>query len=82
MVSYFAKTIFTPVGLDILCKHEEGLSKEMVDEILNALKGAGDDGIQKLAGQMFKVGKAPNTRTSPLEVLRTSSTDGAEFGIG
>lgn len=57
MVTYFAKTLFTPIGLDVLCNHEEGLPRDTVDEIMSALMRVEDPVIKKLAGQIFKVGK-------------------------
>lgn len=41
IVRYFAKTLFTPAGIDIYTQHKEGLPQSTIDEILKSLKELG-----------------------------------------
>ncbi|KAI9741061.1 MAG: hypothetical protein M1834_002774 [Cirrosporium novae-zelandiae] len=57
MVTYFAKTLFTPAGIDIYSRGEEGLGEEVVNEItkrLGEVKGANDT-FKELIGTLFEV---------------------------
>jgi len=55
VVTYFAKTLFTPAGIDVYSKRKEGLGKELLEEILGALKTVEDPVVKKLAGDVFVV---------------------------
>lgn len=54
-VTYFAKTLFTPAGIDIYAREMNGLPGEVVEGIKIALGGIGDAAVQKLAAEVFKV---------------------------
>ncbi|PVH92205.1 hypothetical protein DM02DRAFT_620078 [Periconia macrospinosa] len=53
VVTYFAKTMFTPVGIDIYSRKGK-LRPEMVEQIKAGLAGLGGD-VAKLAGEVFEV---------------------------
>lgn len=53
-VTYFAKTLFTPAGLDIYARTEEGLAPELLEEILNKTRALGGE-LGKLAEGFFEV---------------------------
>lgn len=38
VVTYFAKTVFTPAGIDIYSRRQGGLSEATLRKLLNALK--------------------------------------------
>ena len=54
-VTYFAKTLFTPAGIDVYSRKKEGLSRDMIQQIMEAVAGIEDDGIKRLAHNMFEV---------------------------
>ena len=56
-VTYFAKTLFTPAGIDIYSRNKWGLSKDFVEEIKRALGGLEDEDVRKLAGKVFEVAR-------------------------
>ena len=55
IVAYFAKTLFTPAGIDIYTRHKEGLPQSTIDEILKALKELGIKEITELANNIFQI---------------------------
>ncbi|KAJ5656470.1 hypothetical protein N7507_008420 [Penicillium longicatenatum] len=55
VVTYFAKTLFTPAGIDIYARNQEGLPHATIDEILQALKDFENNDITTLAESMFSV---------------------------
>lgn len=55
VVTYFAKTHFTPAGIDIYSRKKDGLAPVMVDEILRVLCALGVDEITELAGGVFQI---------------------------
>ncbi|KAJ5367166.1 hypothetical protein N7541_001107 [Penicillium brevicompactum] len=55
IVTYFAKTLFTPAGIDIYSRNKEGLPQTTVDGILEALRGQGVKDISDLADAAFSV---------------------------
>ncbi|OJJ67541.1 hypothetical protein ASPBRDRAFT_47606 [Aspergillus brasiliensis CBS 101740] len=55
MVTYFAKTLFTPAAIDIYSRKKEGLPATMVDEILQRLQGLGVEEITELASMIFPI---------------------------
>lgn len=54
-VTYFAKTLFTPAGIDIYAREKNGLPGEVVEGIKSALGGIGDEAVKKLAEEVFEV---------------------------
>lgn len=54
-VTYFAKTLFTPAGIDVYSRTDKGLSEETLSAIKNTLQELKDPNIQKLAGELFEV---------------------------
>jgi hypothetical protein len=55
VVTYFAKTLFTPAGIDIYSRRKEGLGVETVQSIRKALGEVEDEVVRKLAGDLFSV---------------------------
>jgi hypothetical protein len=55
VVTYFAKTLFTPAGVDIYSRRKEGLRVETVENIRKALGVVEDEGVRKLAKEIFLV---------------------------
>lgn len=55
VVTYFAKTLFTPAGLDIYSRKKEGLSDATLGSIRAALKENESDIVKKLAEEVFEV---------------------------
>lgn len=53
-VTYFAATLFTPAGIDIYSRTEEGISRELYEEIFEKIKALDGD-LQKLAESLFEV---------------------------
>ncbi len=54
-VTYFAKTLFTPAGIDVYARPEATISEEMVMEIKKQLKETGDPTLVKLVDELFQV---------------------------
>ena len=54
VVTYFAKTVFTPAGIDILSRDKDGLRQESLSAIKAALAELGGD-LAQLATDMFEV---------------------------
>lgn len=57
MVTFFSKTIFTPAGIDIVCRRKAGLSAKVVNEIKEALSRMDHDQIKTLGEQLFELPK-------------------------
>jgi hypothetical protein len=53
VVTYFAKTLFTPAGIDVYSRKGK-LGVEMVESIKAKLAGFGGD-VAKLAGEVFEI---------------------------
>lgn len=53
-VIWFEKTLFTPMGIDILCKGKK-LGQGAVEGVKNALAGLEHEGAKTLVGNMFAV---------------------------
>lgn len=53
VVTYFAKTLFTPAGVDIYSRRGQ-LQTETVTAIREAIKGLGGD-VARLGGEVFEV---------------------------
>jgi hypothetical protein len=54
-VTYFAKTLFTPSGIDIYSRSSSGLRDTTIEGIKDALRNLGDSSIEKLVGEMFTI---------------------------
>ena len=54
-VTYFAKTLFTPAGIDVYSRPDKNLSEQTLSAIKNGLQGLKDPAIQKLAGEIFEI---------------------------
>ncbi|KAL9074140.1 MAG: hypothetical protein Q9157_004509 [Trypethelium eluteriae] len=57
MVTYFAKTYFTPAGMDIYSRHPDGVSEKLFDEIRQALTEIDAPHLAELAGKLYQVGR-------------------------
>ncbi len=55
VVTYFAKTWFTPAGIDIYSRHPGGLGNAAVASIKNALAQVDDAEIQALSQNLFAI---------------------------
>ncbi|KAL4909153.1 hypothetical protein BDW74DRAFT_78042 [Aspergillus multicolor] len=55
IVTYFAKTLFTPAGIDIYSRRKEGLPPGLVEDILQAIKGLQVDELTTLANNIFQI---------------------------
>ena len=54
-VTYFAKTLFTPAGIDIYSRTKEGLSEAVIAAVKEALANIEHVPIKKLAEAVFEV---------------------------
>lgn len=55
VVTFFAKTIFTPAGIDIYSRRKEGLSEGMLEAVKRALAESEAPELKKLAEALFEV---------------------------
>ncbi|EJD39460.1 hypothetical protein AURDEDRAFT_139283 [Auricularia subglabra TFB-10046 SS5] len=55
VVTYFAKTLFTPAGIDLYSRHPGGLRRETVAAVKKAFAGIADEEIRVLAEGLFEV---------------------------
>lgn len=55
VVTYFAKTLFSPAGIDIYSRSKHGLPQDLVDAIFNALQELGVHEISALANSLFQI---------------------------
>ena len=55
MVVYFAKTLFTPAGIDIYSRKKEGLPEATLAEIMKTLKELDAEEMKKLANSAFEI---------------------------
>ncbi|CDM33013.1 hypothetical protein DTO013E5_5784 [Penicillium roqueforti] len=55
VVTYFAKTLFTPAGVDIYSRDKGGLAQTTVEQILDALKEFGVGVLTDLANGVFRI---------------------------
>jgi len=64
VVTYFAKTVFTPAGVDIYSRRQSGLSEATLHRLMNALQrlGGSQEGSKsavsdfgRLVGQLFEI---------------------------
>ena len=56
-VTYFAKTLFTPAGIDVYSRRKEGVTEEVLEGIKRALGEMEDEGLRGLVGGLFEVGR-------------------------
>lgn len=61
VVTCFAKTLFTPAGVDLYSLSQDGLKAETVEVIKQRLAEVEDEDIRKMAGDLFEV-KIDNAR--------------------
>ncbi|MCJ1364702.1 hypothetical protein MMC16_003817 [Acarospora aff. strigata] len=61
VVTYFAKTLFTPSGVDIYSRSKSGLSAGLVAGIREALNALEDSDLKRLAAEIFEI-TSDNTR--------------------
>ncbi|KAL2047396.1 hypothetical protein N7G274_001417 [Stereocaulon virgatum] len=54
-VTFFAKTLFTPAGIDIYSRRKEGLGESVLGAIIEALAKVEHESVRKLAGEIFEV---------------------------
>jgi hypothetical protein len=54
-VTIFAKTLFTPAGIDIYSKDRTGISEALISEIKAGLANTGDEDVKKMAAELFEV---------------------------
>ncbi|KAJ5157085.1 uncharacterized protein N7482_008185 [Penicillium canariense] len=55
VVTYFAKTLFTPAGIDVYSRRRAGLGEGMVERILGVVRGFGVLEMQELADAIFEI---------------------------
>lgn len=55
IVTYFSKTLFTPAGIDVYSRNENGISKKCMEEIKAELLKIEDESVKKLAGEIFEI---------------------------
>ncbi|KAK5170533.1 uncharacterized protein LTR77_005121 [Saxophila tyrrhenica] len=55
MVTEFAKTLFTPAGIDVYSKDRSGLKAETLEAIKKALTEVDDPDVKKLSGEIFEI---------------------------
>lgn len=56
-VTYFAKTLFTPSGLDVYSRAKDGLSEDLVMRIKASLSEVDDPNIRRLTSEIFEVAR-------------------------
>lgn len=54
-VTYFAKTLFTPAGVDVYSREKGGLSEELLQSIQDEMKKIEDDNFRKTLEAIFAV---------------------------
>ncbi|TKA75157.1 hypothetical protein B0A55_03986 [Friedmanniomyces simplex] len=55
VVTEFAKTLFTPAGVDVYSQISGGLQEETLEGIKRALEGVGDEDVKRLARELFEI---------------------------
>jgi hypothetical protein len=55
VVAYFASTLFTPAGVDILSKEKEVVPRGLVEGVKGALSGMEDTALRSLGEKLFEV---------------------------
>ncbi|KAI5207808.1 hypothetical protein E4T39_01666 [Aureobasidium subglaciale] len=59
VVTYFAKTLFTPAGIDFYSRRKEGLSEQTVQDIKTALSRVENEDVRRLSSEVFEVKTDP-----------------------
>lgn len=54
-VTYFAKTLFTPAGIDVYARQKGGLSETLLSKIREEMKKVDDGDFQAMADEMFEI---------------------------
>lgn len=54
-VTYFAKTLFTPAGIDVYSRRKEGLGDGVMQKIKDALGALEHEGVKGLVGDLFEI---------------------------
>lgn len=54
-VTYFAKTLFTPAGVDVYARRKGGLSDELLARITDEMKAVDHKDVKRLAGLVFPI---------------------------
>lgn len=62
VLTVFAKTLFTPAGLDVYSLRKGGVREETLEGIKRALGAVDDENVKKMAGELFEV-KVDDSRT-------------------
>ncbi|KAI0030764.1 hypothetical protein K488DRAFT_53496 [Vararia minispora EC-137] len=57
-VTFFERTLFTPMGIDIYARSGAGLPPALVEEIKEGLRAASGD-VGRLSGELFEVEHSP-----------------------
>ena len=55
IVTYFAKTLFTPAGIDVYSRNKQGLAQAILDGILRTLEEFAVDEITELVNAIFQI---------------------------
>lgn len=55
VATYFAKTLFTPAGIDVYSRQKKGVKREALEGILAALRGLGAEEIGGLVDGVFEI---------------------------
>ena len=55
VVTMFAKTLFTPAGIDVYSKDRGGVQAETLENIKKALAEVDDGDVKKMAGEIFEI---------------------------
>lgn len=55
VVTEFAKTLFTPAGIDVYSRDRSGLQPETLQEVKAALALVDDEDVKTMAGKLFEV---------------------------
>ncbi|KAK0279075.1 hypothetical protein LTR35_008810 [Friedmanniomyces endolithicus] len=55
VVTEFAKTLFTPAGVDVYSQRREGLQQVTLEGIKRALEGTGDENVKRMAVELFEI---------------------------
>ncbi|CAK4032424.1 Hypothetical predicted protein [Lecanosticta acicola] len=62
MVTMFAKTLFTPAGIDVYSKAREGVQAGTLNNIKAVLSHVDDSDVQEMAGALFEI-QSDDSRT-------------------
>lgn len=54
-MTYFAKTLFTPAGIDLYARRRGGLSAGLLEQVRENMRNVEDDAFRKQAEQIFEI---------------------------